>query len=303
MIPEKDFAGRQARGARGHQEDAYAFTDISSTDGSHREEGLLAVIADGMGGHTSGERASELALESFIDAFHEAGGTLRERLKNAAVAANDALAEELKRQPELEGMGTTLLAVGVTKNGAEWVSVGDSPLYLWSRNKLTRLNEDHSFRPVLQEMLALGKITPPEMARHPFRNLLRAAITGAEIELIDLSEEPVALHEGDMILAATDGIQTLSDDAIAAILAKASMANDAFVLASGLVQGVLAAGHPKQDNTTVAIIKTGPEGFVAHAPEAEKDSKPHTETVVMNPLLKQKQAGERGILTGENGGN
>ena len=74
MIAEKDFAGRQTRGSRGHQEDAYAFSDIVATDGSNRVEGLLAVIADGMGGHTSGEQASELALESFIDAFHKAGG-------------------------------------------------------------------------------------------------------------------------------------------------------------------------------------------------------------------------------------
>jgi len=287
MIAEKDFAGRQTRGSRGHQEDAYAFSDIVATDGSNRVEGLLAVIADGMGGHTSGEQASELALESFIDAFHKAGGALRERLKSAVLAANEAMAKELKRAPELEGMGTTLLAVGITRSGAEWVSVGDSPLYLWSEKKLRRLNEDHSFRPVLQEMLALGKITPPEMARHPFRNLLRAAITGAEIELIDQSHAPLELHEGDMILAATDGIQTLSDEAIAALLAKASMANDAFVLASGLVQGVLAAGHPKQDNTTVAIIKTGPEGFVAHEAVVEKDSKGKTETVVMNPRQKQ----------------
>jgi len=287
MIAEKDFAGRQHRGARKKQEDAYAFSDIAARDGSERIEGLLAVLADGMGGHTCGEHASGLAVEGFVEAFHRSTGTLRERLKTAALAANDAIAKELKHQPELEGMGTTLLAVGITKDGVEWINIGDSPLYLWRKNTLKRLNEDHSFRPVLHEMLGLGKLEPEEMAKHPLRNLLRSALTGGEIELIDQPGEPFALCPGDIVLAATDGIQTLADDAIGAILTKASQA-DAFVLASGMLQGVLAAHHPKQDNTTVAIIRCGPEGFVAHAPVAGGDSKTDTETIVKKPALKRK---------------
>ena len=283
MIAEKDFAGRQTRGSRGHQEDAYAFSDILGAE--KRVEGLLVVVADGMGGHTSGDEASELALESFIEAFHNAGGLLRDRLRTAALAANDAIAQELKRSPQLEGMGTTLLAAGITNSGAEWISIGDSPLYLWRDNNLKRLNEDHSFRPMLHDMVETGELAPADLARHPLRNLLRAALTGDEIELIDQPAQPFALKAGDLILAATDGIQTLKDDAIAAAMAKAASA-DASTVASSLLQTLLEAANPRQDNATVAIIKAAPEGFVAHAPlppTPESETNTETVTIIISP--------------------
>jgi len=293
MIAEKDFAGRQTRGARGHQEDAYAFSDVVATvEVERRVDGIMAVVADGMGGHTSGEQASELALESFIDAFHRGSEpTLRERFKAAVLAANDAIANELKVSPELDGMGTTFLATAMTSKGLEWVSVGDSPLYLWREKTLKRLNEDHSFRPVLHEMIKSGELTAEAMAKHPFRNLLRAALTGAEIEMMDQSGEPLALKAGDVIIAATDGIQTLKDEAIAAVISKSPQEN-ASGIAAKLLQAVLEAKHPKQDNTTVAVIKVGPEGFVPYplpaTPEPESKPDATTETIVMHPLQKRK---------------
>lgn len=287
MIAEKDFAGRQTRGSRGHQEDAYAFSDIVTTNNGI--EGLLAVVADGMGGHTSGEQASELALESFVEAFHQSTGSLRERFKTAVTRANEAISDEMKRTPELEGMGTTFLALGLTRSGVEWISVGDSPLFLWRDNIVKRLNEDHSFRPVLHEMLATGELTPAAAAKHPFRNLLRAALTGGEIEMIDQPSEPFAVREGDVIIAATDGIQTLSDEAIGTALGKIDKNANAAVIASTLLQAVLEVKNPKQDNTTIAILKIGPKGFVAEAtataPMAK--TKDETETIIMNPLLRK----------------
>src|SRR5476651_2642240 len=107
MIAEIDFAGRQTRGKRTQQEDAYAFSDIPGT--GDPMEGLFVVVADGMGGHTSGDHASELALDNFVDAFHLAEGTLKERFRLALRTANDAIAQEMKNFPDLEGMGTTLL--------------------------------------------------------------------------------------------------------------------------------------------------------------------------------------------------
>ena len=174
MIAEKDFAGRQARGAREVQEDAYAFSEIVSPDGA--TEGVLIVIADGMGGHAAGERASELAVKNFIAAFHQTGGNPAKRLRNALGAANQSIVEELRHQPQWEGMGTTLLAVIVSRAGVEWLSVGDSPLYLWSNAKLTRLNEDHSLRPVLREMAEHGEII--SAAKAESKNVLRAAAHG-----------------------------------------------------------------------------------------------------------------------------
>ena len=78
MTVEKDFAGRQWQGLRAVQEDSYAFSDIVTASG--RLEGLLVVGADGMGGHAAGERASELAVESFVAGFHGATGAIGKRM-------------------------------------------------------------------------------------------------------------------------------------------------------------------------------------------------------------------------------
>ena len=264
MIAEKDFAGRQARGKRNRQEDAYAFSDISGTgDGG---EGLFVVVTDGMGGHISGEYASELALENFVDAFHLAEGNIGARFLSAVIAANDGIARELKDLPALNGMGTTLLAAAVTPAGIEWVSVGDSPLYLWRAGTLKRLNADHSFRPMLNEMVESGELKHAEALRHPLKNLLRAALTGRRIDMIDQPVQPVELLEGDVVLVATDGIQTLRDEEIALVVSDWAHA-DASRLAAALLQAVTDVDYIKQDNTTVAVIKIAKGTFAATLPD------------------------------------
>jgi serine/threonine protein phosphatase PrpC len=256
LIAEKDFAGRQSQGARALQEDSYAFSEI--VDASGQVEGLLVVVADGMGGHAAGERASELALKNFVDAFHQSGGPITKRMSKGLAAANEAIRNELQREPDCEGMGTTLVAASVTTDGVEWISVGDSPLYLLRGANLKRLNEDHSLRPVLHEMSKRGQLSnAPERASG---NLLRAALTGEEIALTDQSPGAVTLQDRDLILVATDGIHTLNDQEIAATCLEAP-ATEARALAARLMQAVLDAGNPKQDNTTIAILR----------PRAEED--------------------------------
>ncbi len=252
MIADKDFAGRQLRGARDTQEDGYAFSTFPGTAG--QTDGILVVVADGMGGHTAGERASKTALENFISAFQTAKGTIAQRLTEGLTTANEAIARELKREPAWEGMGTTLLATTLTGAGVEWVSVGDSPLYLFSGERLARLNADHSLRPVLQEMVEHGEITPQAAAQS--RNTLRAALTGDELDLIDRSLVPVPLEPGSVILAASDGIHTLRDEQIVSVCSAAAK-RDAAALATRLLDAVVDEYNSKQDNTTIAIIKAG----------------------------------------------
>src|SRR4051794_29491952 len=101
MIAEKDFAGRQCLGSRRGQEDAYAFSELPNG------EGIVVVVADGMGGHSAGEFASEMALKNFVAAFHNAQGQVASRLEEALRGANQAIAAEFERDPRYEGMGTT----------------------------------------------------------------------------------------------------------------------------------------------------------------------------------------------------
>ena len=251
MIAEKDFAGRQSRGARDSQEDSYAFSEISGDSGE--VESLLVVVADGMGGHAAGERASELALHCFVEQFYHAPGGTAVKLKTALLAANEAITQELKREPHYEGMGTTLVAACLTGDTIEWISVGDSPLYLWREEHLSRLNEDHSLRPVLDELHA-NREPPHHEVSAASRNILRAALTGDEIAMIDQSDTAMRLRPGDIIIAASDGIHTLPDEQISHVCA-VSRAEEAQGLAENIIRLIKDEAHPRQDNTTIAVIK------------------------------------------------
>ena len=188
---------------------------------------------------------------------------MNERFTRAIDAANDALAATIETDPEqFEGMGTTLLAVTMTPLGLEWTSVGDSPLYLFRRGTLRRINADHSFRPVLREMVTNGELTAEQAATSSLRNRLRSALIGGEITLVDLASRAVPLLEGDLVIAGSDGLQTLSDAEIAEVLAQ-HVAADAATIAGRLVAAVMKAGKEKQDNVTATIVKPNGDWLAA----------------------------------------
>jgi protein phosphatase len=120
------FAALQSPGKRGYQEDDYGVLDA---DG--KGEHLLFLVADGMGGHAGGDTASAVVTESFTEAYRAASGSTRERLQLALAAANAALAAAIADNSALKGMGSTLVAAVVSAAGLEWLSVGDSPLWLY----------------------------------------------------------------------------------------------------------------------------------------------------------------------------
>jgi protein phosphatase len=261
LVAEKDFAGRQAIGKRSDQEDSYAFSAVPARAGM--ATGLLLIVADGMGGHAAGNRASEMVVRTFAGAFHRGGETMNERFSRAVDAANDALAAAIEADPDhLEGMGTTLLVAAVTPLGLEWASVGDSPLYLFRRGTLRRINADHSFRPVLREMVTKGELTEAQAETSSLRNRLRSALIGGEIALLDLAPTPLPLLDGDLVIAGSDGLQTLSDQALGDVL-KQCCTEDASAIALRLVRAVEDAGAPRQDNITVGIVKPGGDWLLA----------------------------------------
>lgn len=264
LIPDKDFAGGQCIGKRSEQEDSYAFCEILTVEGEPC--GVLMVVADGMGGHSAGHEASDLAVKTFVAAFQRKRTRISTRLLSALTAANDAISAAAKASPaELEGMGTTLLAVAVTPEGISWISVGDSPLYLLRGGELHRINEDHSFRPILHEMVERGEISAEQAAHSVLRHRLRAAVTGDEIALINVSPKPFPLLDGDLVLAGSDGLQSLTDEAIGHCLQDRREA-DALEVANQLLQAVLNVARPKQDNVTAAIFKPPVDWLVKPTP-------------------------------------
>ncbi len=238
------YAIRADQGARNYQEDAAAVRPEAGG-------GLAAVLADGMGGHAGGAVASEVATASFIEAFAAAAGDERTRLAEALDLANAAIADRAAGRPELRGMGCTLVGVAFRPASLDWISVGDSPLYLVRRGEILRLNEDHSMAPEIDRLAALGRMSPDLARIDPRRHVLRSALMGGEIELIDCPQTPLALEPGDVVVLASDGIHSIPEAEIARLAAAAETSDAA---AEALLAAVATAGDPHQDNTTVVVV-------------------------------------------------
>lgn len=253
------FAANQHIGARVRQEDYFAFARLGKKgDDGAREPGLLMVVADGMGGHEAGSFASRLASNSFVEAFLKSTEDNGPRLEHALQSSNDAVRRGTEAATERIGcMGTTLVGILITEAGMQWVSVGDSPAFLFRDGQIRRLNEDHSFRPMIEDQIERGIISRDQARTHPNRNTLRSAVTGYPIDLIDLQSEPIELREDDVIICASDGLFTLSNASVAKVL-KENCHESASQIASALVKATLGMEMEYQDNVTVAVIKPGP---------------------------------------------
>lgn len=244
-----DYALESIIGKRENQED---FGVVKSLDSSGC---LLAVISDGMGGRVAGEVASSTSVSAFVESFtNNTSKNLPLKLRIALDKANQNLAQKISINPRLQGMGATLVAVHIGPGSMNWISVGDSILYLHRDGKLLRLNEDHSMFPVLQESVRKGQITSDEARGHPHRNALRSALTGNEVPLIDHSDEPYSVINGDIVVLSTDGSLTLPDSEISSIIEN-NKNQPANVIVDRLLKAVTAANKPRQDNTLIEVIK------------------------------------------------
>lgn len=271
-------AARATLGARAYQEDAVA---VSPREPSPE---LVAVLADGMGGHAGGALASKRVCESFLavlearrekDLLEARSGpvvpearnekaspeardkkSVSETLLAGLTAANAAIEAEVEAQPDLAGMGSTLIGALFDADGLSWVSVGDSPMYLVRRGEIAVLNEDHSLAPALDQLAAAGRITREAALRDPRRHMLRSAVTGEELELVDASRRPLALEPGDVVVLASDGIHTLPEEVIARIVT-AFAPDGPDRIAAALIREVENGGDAYQDNTTVLVVCPG----------------------------------------------
>lgn len=241
-----------AQGSRARQEDDYGVFKLPP----ELEAGdLLLVLADGMGGEQAGGRASALAVRSFVESYDMLPlATIPERLEHTLICVNKLMAADVESDPHnLNGMGCTLLAVVLAEQGLYWLSVGDSPLWLWRRGRLHRLNQDHAYRSILAQQVSQGEISATEAACHPDRNALISAVTGAELDLVDLPRQAYPLHDGDQILLASDGLLTLDEKEIAAILSRASNKGQPV---ARLLAAVADHQLAHQDNVTVLWVRS-----------------------------------------------
>lgn len=186
---------------------------------AERNNSVLLVLADGLGGHARGELASELLVQSVIHAFQSIKKPLITQpsafLALAILHAHRAIGAMGKAQnPPIEPRTTCVVCL-VQDGYAYWAHVGDSRLYLFRNNKLVRRTQDHT---IIERLRQEGVLSDEEMVSHPEKSRLLKCVGGPREPTIALGEE-TALMPDDVLLLCTDGLwEALSTDIIATYL-------------------------------------------------------------------------------------
>lgn len=208
-----------------------------------------AVVCDGMGGANGGNIASKIAVEVIGSRIRDGyrdnpnPGSPELMLTSAMATANAGVFDRAQKEPELNGMGTTVVAVITCGHTAYISHVGDSRLYLYRDGNLSQVTRDHS---VVQELIESGQITEEEARSHPRKNYITRAIGVVSEEYGEYDE--LELMTGDRLLLCTDGLtnEVANADVCRYLALPAEEAAQALIRA--------ALDHGGKDNITVALM-------------------------------------------------
>ncbi|OAB33801.1 Stp1/IreP family PP2C-type Ser/Thr phosphatase [Paenibacillus glacialis] len=224
----------------------------------------LGIVADGMGGHKAGDKASQLAVDTiFADLSTLEKGMssegLRAALSDAILHANDVVHREAANNEEYRNMGTTVVVL-LMDGYSGWIGhIGDSRAYKVTDSKAIQLTEDHT---LVNELYKSGQITQSELETHPRRNVLTRAL-GTDAE-VTVSFDPVTLDKGEVLLLCSDGLSNMVSclhlGQVAGIQ-EITLAERA----DRLLQLALLAGG--DDNITIALFELNDEVLVASIKE------------------------------------
>ncbi len=237
---------------RDHNEDSYLVNEPLG----------LFVVADGMGGHAGGETASKLAVQSIERELQSAAlrpenpfasnaplaeTPLADTLRDAVEGACSAIFRTAKLNPQLEGMGTTTVALLVFDHAALLGHVGDSRAYLFRGDKNVQITEDHS---LVNEQVMAGLLTKDEAKSSRFKNIITRSVGFEEDVLVDVMGIP--LQDGDAFVLCSDGLANhVEIDEIGQVVRKNALPEVAHKLVD------LANSRGGEDNITVIAIRVG----------------------------------------------
>jgi protein phosphatase len=185
-------------------------------------EERLTIVADGMGGHASGEVASELAVTTLVEYFEETRDDYqitwpyklehgdkqdKNRLVTSIKLANLRIFEAAQREAQYRGMGTTIVAALFLDDGLIIGHVGDSRAYRIRGDRIEQITDDHS---LLNDYVKMKKLTPEEIENFPHKNVIVRALGMRETVMVDLHDERPRI--GDIYILCSDGLSGMIDD-------------------------------------------------------------------------------------------
>jgi protein phosphatase len=266
MSVEFEIASDQFDGARDYQEDTYMVTELGQAENG--KICALAILADGMGGHTAGNVASSIAVAVFNKSFQSSfpPKEVEAALTDALNLSNEKIRTSVKEKTALRGMGCTMVTAYLEGDDLYWVSVGDSHLYLIRERELIKPNANHSYGAYLDMMKEQGMEIEEQVGMS--RNMLMSAMTGEEISSIDISETPIKVRPGDRVIVASDGLDVLGTGAIIQYSSWSATARECVY---ALLKAVEDANKINQDNTTLIVIDIKEK--VVHETLVEREQK------------------------------
>jgi PPM family protein phosphatase len=222
---------------------SYAYPQPPSPEA---RQGLLALVADGMGGHAAGEVASKIAVQTIARVYYRGMAEPHKALQNAFYEANRQIYRTARRRSCYQGMGTTCTSL-VLKGGAAYCAhVGDSRLYLVRADTIYLMTEDHS---MVAHMLRQGLITRDQARQHTAKNIILRALGTRPQVVVSTWSQPFPIKADDRFVLCTDGLSDLVyEEEIKAIVVAEEPATACEKLIS------LAKTRGGSDNITVGLL-------------------------------------------------
>lgn len=217
----------------------------------------ILCLSDGIGGAGNGHLASRLIVRTASEHMRTHlfalpdGGTLPGLLRDAAQAANIAIRTAVQAHPDKTGMGGTLLLAAIRQGTLHYLSIGDSLIYRIRKGRLTRVNQVHSLASSADHLVAAGRLAQSAL-RGAASSTLTSALTGQVLQKIDVPARGLACARKDVLLLASDGIETLSGDDIARTVAAAPQ-NGAAAATAALISRIEDLAAKGQDNVSAIL--------------------------------------------------
>lgn len=165
----------------------------------------LFVVADGMGGHAAGDFASRYGVTALVEKIREDENFNPVKIiRNGINAANSSILDASVRDPEMAGMGTTMVAATVLGDYLYVANVGDSRLYLMNDSDLVQITQDHS---LIAEMVRLGELEQEDAEHHPDKNIITRAVGTEENVQIDFFD--LKIEKGQAFMMCSDGLHNM----------------------------------------------------------------------------------------------
>ena len=244
-----EYACYEHIGTREYQQD-------STRAGQGSGDVVFGILCDGMGGMEDGGLASRIASDAFADAIRKMDPTddIPEFLIQLVHKVNEQVYALPSQTGKRGALGTTLTAAVITGNSLNWISSGDSRIYIARGQEIVCVTRDHAYSLELDEQVRAGKLSPEDAATNPHRDALISFLGMERLEILDRNCNPFILEDGDIVLLCSDGLyRSLSDSDILEIIERHR--EDLKECARVLPLHAFDKAQGNQDNTSVVLLR------------------------------------------------